>query len=90
MVFAFLGLLAGSVLAQSNTTPVTGSLGNATVVADNPAGAIYGATMPDSNMTDVRGNVILTTAPGGTGINVQISVSGFPTEGGPFREFFSP
>jgi hypothetical protein len=77
----FLTALLASVSAQSNTVPVTGSLGNATVVENNPPGKIYTATLPTNeffNPEDPRG-------PNGIGVSFQVSFENLPTSGGPFR-----
>ncbi|GAB7343149.1 hypothetical protein MBLNU457_1224t1 [Dothideomycetes sp. NU457] len=73
-----------SVTAQSNTTPITGTLGNATITTDNPAGAAYVATLPNLATTNIRGAVTASTNAGNTGVSFQVTLDGFPTEGGPF------
>jgi len=58
-VFA-LALFSHIAFAQTNTVPVTGTLGNATVVENNPPGILYTATLPNSsffNPEDPRGNI---------------------------------
>ncbi len=86
--------LLGFVSAQSNGNPVTGILGNATVVEDNPPGVIYTATLPTQqffNPADPRGNIkgsISATADSnGIGVAFTVDFSNFPTSGGPFRMF---
>ncbi|KZF26493.1 Cu,Zn superoxide dismutase-like protein [Xylona heveae TC161] len=74
----------GVVSAQSNTVPVTGLLGNATVVTDNPVGVAYHAALPTSNKTSVTGSVHAETSGNGTGVVFHVSISGLPTSGGPF------
>jgi len=78
--------------AQTTTTPVTGTLGNASTVENNPPGVIYTATLPTTefnNPNDPRGNVkgsISATAnPNGIGVSFTINFSNLPTSGGPFR-----
>jgi hypothetical protein len=78
--------------AQSTTTLVTGALGNATVVENNPPGPIYVATLPTEeffNPNDPRGNVkgsvSATANPNGIGVSFQVTFSNLPTSGGPFR-----
>jgi hypothetical protein len=85
--------LLGFVGAQSNDTVVTGILGNATVVEDNPPGVIYTATLPPkqfNNPADPRGNIkgsISATADSnGIGVAFSVDLSNFPTSGGPFCE----
>jgi len=77
--------------AQSTTVPVTGILGNASIVDDNPAGQLYTATLPTVeffNPSDPRGNVKgsvsgVATA-NGVGVTFSVSFSNLPTSGGPF------
>lgn len=66
-------LLCGSALAQ-----------DATVVTDNAAGISYSATLPNLVTSDIRGSVVGQSNPSGEGVLFQVSLSGFPTEGGPF------
>ena len=73
-----------SVAAQSSTTPVTGILGNATITTNNPAGVAYVATLPNLANTNIRGAVVASTNAGNTGVSLQVTLDGFPTEGGPF------
>jgi len=84
-------LVAAGVKAQTTTAPITGTLGNATVVTNNPVGLVYTATLPTTeffNPADPRGNVkgsiTATSAPDGIGVQFQVSFSNFPTSGGPF------
>jgi hypothetical protein len=81
-------------VAQTNTVPVTGLLGNATVVQDNPVGATYIAVLPTKeffNPEDPRGNikgsVSGTANPNGVGVSFHVTFSNLPTSGGPFRMF---
>ncbi|KAK6443226.1 Cell surface superoxide dismutase [Cu-Zn] 4 [Oleoguttula sp. CCFEE 5521] len=57
---------------------------DAPVVTNNVVGTSYIATLPDRNDTSVRGAVIVNTNSNATGANVQVSISGLPSEGGPF------
>lgn len=86
----FFAIVCSGVIAQTNTVPVTGLLGNATVTTDNVIGAVYSATLPDSSLTAIRGSVVARTVPDGTGVNFQVSLSGFPAAGGPFRMLPNP
>ena len=86
--------LLAHVAAQSNTVPVTGLLGNATVTKDNPVGITYVADLPATeffNPQDPRGNVkgsvSATAGPNGVGVAFQVSFSNLPTSGGPFRMY---
>ncbi len=83
--------LLGLASAQSTNIPVTGILGHATVVENNPPGIIYTATLPTKeffNPADPRGNIkgSVSAVANSNGIGVAFSVdfSNFPTSGGPF------
>lgn len=80
-------LVSTGAIAQSDTVPVTGLLGNASVTTNNPIGAIYSATLPNSELTTIRGSVVGITMPDGVGVNFQVSLAGFPAAGGPFSKF---
>jgi len=56
---------------------------NAAVVTGNPAGAGYEATLPTDKST-IQGSAKVLSAPDGMGALVQVSMSGFPSAGGPF------
>jgi hypothetical protein len=80
--------LLAAVRAQNITN---GELGSAAVVSNNPAGATYLAVLPEKeffNPEDPRGNikgsVSATSSPDGVGVVFSVSVSNFPTSGGPF------
>ncbi|KAI9745493.1 MAG: hypothetical protein M1818_001027 [Claussenomyces sp. TS43310] len=90
-VSAALALMVAGAQAQSTTVPVTGLLGNASVVSDNPIGPTYAAILPKVeyfNPVDPRGNikgsVVATAASGGKGVAFQVNFSNLPTSGGPF------
>ena len=92
VISVFVAALLTCAGAQTTTYPVTGTLGNATVVEDNPPGAIYVATLPEKeffNPDDPRGNVkgsvSATANPNGIGVSFQVTFSNLPTSGGPFR-----
>jgi len=82
---AALSLLARFVFAQSDTTPVTGKLGDALIVGSNPAGPVYIATFRNLVATTVRGTVVSHGTPDGMGVSFAVAISGLPQEGGPFR-----
>ena len=73
-------LLAAAAAAGAQSTP-------APVVNSNPAGAVYVAELPDKNSTTVRGSVQIGSAPDGKGVQVSVSISGLPEEGGPFSKY---
>ena len=88
---ALMATLLGLVRAQSTDVPVTGILGNASIVENNPPGIIYTATFPTTqffNPNDPRGNVkgSVSAVANSNGIGVAFSVdfSNLPTSGGPF------
>jgi hypothetical protein len=92
LISALAATLLACVSAQTTTEPVTGTLGNATVVNNNPVGVVYEATLPTReffNPEDPRGNIkgsISATAnPNGVGVSFKVSFSNLPTSGGPFR-----
>jgi len=77
--------------AQSTTLPITGILGNASIVSDNPAGVVYTATLPTTeffNPSDPRGNIKGSVSgvagTNGVGVTFSVSFSNLPTSGGPF------
>nr|POE47741.1 cell surface superoxide dismutase [cu-zn] 6 [Quercus suber] len=55
----------------------------APVVVNNPTGVQYVAQFPANN-TGPSGAVVISSAPDGAGVNVQIAISNLPTVGGPF------
>lgn len=78
------------VFAQSSSGPVTGLLGNATVVTGNPVGVWYMATLtdteffnPDDPRGNIKGSVIATAHPDGVGVDFQVTFANLPTSGGP-------
>lgn len=77
-------LAAAGTVAATGYSGVTGKLGDAAVITNNPAGAVYAATLPNREDTPVRGSVVASTVGGGEGVEFQVSISGLPAEGGPF------
>ena len=70
--------LAATALAQTPPFPP------APVVSNNPLGATYVATLPNTPKTAVRGSIQAATAPGGVGVSFTVSFTGLPASGGPF------
>jgi hypothetical protein len=77
-----------------HTDTRTQLLVNATVVTNNPPGVTYDAVLPTTeffNPNDphgnVKGSVVASTAPGGTGVQFTVNFSNLPTSGGPFSMF---
>jgi len=64
---------------------VTGQLGDAIRVANDPAGAAYQAVIPVGKYGTVQGTVTAVSA-GEQGTQFEIDFSGLPTTGGPFRK----
>ncbi|KAJ4393493.1 Cell surface superoxide dismutase [Cu-Zn] 4 [Gnomoniopsis smithogilvyi] len=86
-----LALSFSNSVAQSTESNglVTGSLGNATVVKNNPSGAAFRAVFPKKQFTptpsgNIKGVVVAETNSGGTGVSYNIKMTNLPTEGGPF------
>lgn len=61
----------------------------APVVTNNIPGVQYVAQFPVNN-TNPSGAVVISSTPDGDGVNVQVSISNLPGQGGPFREFHMP
>ena len=72
-------LLAAATLATSQST-------DAPVVTNNPIGASYIAKLPSKEGSALQGTLVATSSPDGKGINLAVSFSGLPKEGGPFSE----
>ncbi|KAI5250565.1 hypothetical protein E4T42_04919 [Aureobasidium subglaciale] len=81
---AAIAVLATAVVAQSDTTPVTGKLGDAPLQSSNPAGVAYIATFTSNSKSNISGNVLALTSSDDVGVNFQIALTGLPAEGGPF------
>lgn len=80
-------LFAASVFAvdapvEGDATKITGAYGDAKAYAENPAGKAYWA---DFSATKLAGGVIFSPSTSGKdGVKVEVKLTGFPTEGGPF------
>ncbi|AOW04846.1 superoxide dismutase [Yarrowia lipolytica] len=67
--------LAAAALAQKNTTDgVTGKLGDAAIINDNPVGEVYEVVF-DKEGT-VKGKITFTAAKNGTGVDVSVDLEG--------------
>lgn len=68
--------LAAAALAQKNTTDggVTGKLGDAAIINDNPVGDVYEVVF-DKEGT-VKGKITFTAAKNGTGVDVDVDLEG--------------
>lgn len=83
ILIALAGLLAS---ASAQTPPivplepgVTGQLGDAQVVTDNPVGVTYRATLPETNRSSIRGFIEGTAQTNGTGVRFTLDFTGFPS-----------
>jgi hypothetical protein len=76
-----LGVLAGIATAQN----VTGALGDAQVVSNNPAGVSYQARLTGK----VSGSLNATTTQAGKAVSFTLEVSGLPVGTGPFSAWTS-
>ncbi|KAH8675871.1 superoxide dismutase [Xylariales sp. PMI_506] len=87
-IFQFSAFLAASYVAADF---VTGELGNATVVENNPLGAKAVGTLPDkpffqsgSLEHNVKGSITVKSSGDGIGVVYTVKFSDLPQEGGPF------
>lgn len=80
----FLAVLAllPFVLAQSEGEVVTGKLGDAARITDNPTNVTYAAHFKDESK--VHGTILFHPGPNGEGAHLAISLSNFPVGEGPF------
>lgn len=78
-----------------NAQEVTGQLGDAKIVTNNPAGVVYEAHLPETAFTkgsayaeggNVKGFISATASPDGVGVVFTVKFSNLPKEGGPFSE----
>ena len=53
---------------------------SAPVVVDNPAGTTYSALFVPNDNSTINGDVVISTFADGTGVEVQMTMSGFPGE----------
>jgi len=75
-------LLIASAFFAASASAITGKLGDAAIITDNPAGASYVATLP-SNGT-VTGSAKFSSTGNGTGVEVSIDFKGFKGATGPY------
>lgn len=76
---ALSGLVALSSAQAVIDGRVTGVLGDAAIVNDNPVGVTYTATLLEKNTTTVRGSISGSAAPNGTGVIFKVNFFGFPS-----------
>lgn len=78
--------VVSSAAGAESTTYVTGALGDAAVVSDNPVGDVYTAHLPESNKTSIRG-YISASSQTGTGVTFEVVLVGLPDLSlGPFSK----
>ncbi len=69
---------------------VTGVLGDAEVVNDNPEGVTYTANLLDKNTSSIRGYISGSSAPDGKGVVFTVEFTGFPSTAlGPYSMYHS-
>ena len=60
------------------------SASDAPITTGNPSDVQYIATLP--NTTNITGFVAISSGPQGYGVDVQVNITGLPSQGGPFRK----
>ena len=90
-VFTVAAVLLSFAVAQSDTVPVTGKLGNASVITNNPPGVVYTAKLPEkafANLeSNIKGSISAVADANGIGVLFTVDFSNFPKTGGPFRKY---
>jgi hypothetical protein len=76
----FIGVTTSSLLS-----PAFALSTNAPIVSGNPQAAQYIATLP-MNESLPTGSLVVSSAPDGNGVQIQVSISHLPSYGGPFRK----
>ncbi|KAK3695332.1 superoxide dismutase [Podospora appendiculata] len=77
--------------STSSAAPVS-TISSAPVVSNNPAGAVFRATLPETAFSktaypdggNIKGEVVAVSSPDGVGVIFQVTFSNLPTTGGPF------
>jgi hypothetical protein len=80
---AIINGLAATISATDAST-ITGKLGNAQQISNNPQGAVYIAELPTHQ--GIRGSLVATSA-SVLGTSFTVNFANLPSEGGPFRKF---
>ncbi|KAF2182205.1 Cu,Zn superoxide dismutase-like protein [Zopfia rhizophila CBS 207.26] len=73
-----------TVISVLSTIALASAQSDAPVVSSNPLGASYFAVLPVKEGSTLRATVSAASGANGKGVEFAISVSGLPTEGGPF------
>ncbi|CAN8098752.1 unnamed protein product [Discula destructiva] len=84
--------ISGTTAQQQIGGYTTGTLGNASVITNNPAGAAYIATLPATafnknaypNGGNVQGSIQAVSSPDGRGVMFHVNFTNLPSTGGPF------
>ncbi|KAJ4397134.1 hypothetical protein N0V93_001358 [Gnomoniopsis smithogilvyi] len=91
--FSVLAAWTSSAVAQKQEgNYTTGILGNASIISDNPIGASFIATLPDTAFDkaaypdggNVKGSIQAVSMPNGEGVMFHVNFSNLPSSGGPF------
>lgn len=82
-----LSFLAAFCAVQGAVAQMTGKLGDAMAVMNNPPGASYVATFTEGPGNQVRGKVTAMSSPGGKSVTFNLTIIGLPMEGGPYSTF---
>ncbi|KAI6373742.1 hypothetical protein MCOR25_003371 [Pyricularia grisea] len=94
MQFKSVAFVLATAVMGINAEEVTGQLGDAKVVTNNPAGVVYEAELPETAFTkgsayaaggNVKGSISATAAADGAGVVFTVKFSNLPKEGGPFK-----
>ena len=80
MPFSLYKLAIVAASAAFASAQVTGELGDAEVIRNNPIGATWVATLPDREDTSLRGTVRASSAEDGVGVNFDLDITGLPVE----------
>lgn len=72
------------VAAQKNSSVgVTGSLGHAAIVTDNPQDVVYTAKLPESSKSRIRGYITGKANDNGVGVIFEVKMTGFELDKSP-------
>lgn len=77
-------VLSVSAPVVASDTPLTGTLGNATIVEDNPPDVTYVAMLPTQFSSKIRGSISATGSSDGIGVVFKVNFTDFPMGQGPF------
>jgi len=83
---SLLSLLCGPYAAASQ---MTGKLGDAMAIMNNPPGATYNAMLKGGPVSMAMGEVTAMSGPGGRGVMFNLTLMGLPMTGGPYSKSMS-